>query len=106
MLLPNFRTHGFSLLELLLTITIAALILGLVLPSFSKLAARARQGVAFRNAFVTTSAVQTETLETSATTRLKHFTMALLVRRDCKDLSVSSLSARQKQVPLRSRRRM
>lgn len=46
MLLPNSRKRGFSLLELLLTITIAALILGLGLPSFGKLAARARQGVA------------------------------------------------------------
>jgi type IV fimbrial biogenesis protein FimT len=42
---PDTRGRGFSLLELLLTIAIAALILGLGIPSFAKLAARARQGV-------------------------------------------------------------
>ena len=38
--------RGFSLLELLLTITIAALILGLGVPTFAKITARARQSVA------------------------------------------------------------
>jgi type IV fimbrial biogenesis protein FimT len=38
--------RGFSLLELLLTIALVALILGLGVPSFSKISARARQGVA------------------------------------------------------------
>lgn len=41
---PHTRGHGFSLLELLLTISLAALILGLGLPSLGKLGARARQG--------------------------------------------------------------
>lgn len=43
---PDIRGRGFSLLELLLTIAIAALILGLGIPSFGKVAARARQAVA------------------------------------------------------------
>ena len=46
MLTPDSRNYGFSLLELLLTIALAALILGLGLPSFGKLGARTRQGVA------------------------------------------------------------
>jgi type IV fimbrial biogenesis protein FimT len=46
MLIPDSRKHGFSLLELLLTIALGALILGLGLPTFGNLAARTRQGVA------------------------------------------------------------